>query len=257
MFRVHEQVPLLLAPSSGPAQHCTQTIISIGSYDVARALLDKKGSIYSSRPRMVMAGELATRGSVVTSPAISLCIRQNITLEMMRRQSENGTATASASDASLPILALLMLSAAAQNKHPRKSLPQAAREPDTVSTCSEPGIELWSSRMLFRSQSPCWTKGLARHAPRVQEQLRGNMHPSRLLQGCNVMPRVQESDQKFCDMADKVVSPLCELEDVDGCIEFDDTDLSIKKKVSCSAQDGEEPSQVLQNCLESSQGPDF
>lgn len=65
------------------------------------------------------------------------------------------------------------------------------------------------------------------------------------------------SDQKFCDMADKVVSPLCELEDVDGCIEFDDTDLSIKKKVSCSAQDGEEPSQVLQNCLESSQGPDF
>lgn len=38
------------------------------------------------------------------------------------------------------------------------------------------------------------------------------------------------SDQKFCDMTDKAVSPLCELGDMDGCIEFDDTDLSIKKR---------------------------
>jgi hypothetical protein len=40
------------------------------------------------------------------------------------------------------------------------------------------------------------------------------------------------SDQKFCDMTDKVVSSLCELEDVDGCVEFDDTDLSLKKRSS-------------------------
>ena len=40
------------------------------------------------------------------------------------------------------------------------------------------------------------------------------------------------SDQKFCDMTDKVVSPLCEIEDVDGCVEFDDTDLSLKKRSS-------------------------
>lgn len=43
-------------------------------------------------------------------------------------------------------------------------------------------------------------------------------------------PNYIESNQKFCDMADKVVSPLCELKDVDGCIEFDDTDHSVKKR---------------------------
>ncbi|CAI7604617.1 unnamed protein product [Penicillium discolor] len=41
----------------------TQTAISIGTHTVARDLLDKKGSIYSSRPQMVMAGELATKGA--------------------------------------------------------------------------------------------------------------------------------------------------------------------------------------------------
>ncbi|KAJ5613717.1 cytochrome protein [Penicillium herquei] len=40
----------------------TQLVISIGTHAVARDLLDRRGSIYSSRPQMVMAGELATKG---------------------------------------------------------------------------------------------------------------------------------------------------------------------------------------------------
>lgn len=37
-------------------------MILIGDFDTARALLDKRASIYSSRPRMVMAGELLNKG---------------------------------------------------------------------------------------------------------------------------------------------------------------------------------------------------
>ncbi|KAF2641396.1 cytochrome P450 [Massarina eburnea CBS 473.64] len=37
-------------------------VIIIGDYETARDLLDKKGNIYSSRPRMVMAGELTCGG---------------------------------------------------------------------------------------------------------------------------------------------------------------------------------------------------
>ena len=40
------------------------------------------------------------------------------------------------------------------------------------------------------------------------------------------------SDLKFCDMSDKVVYPFCELEDFEGCMEFDDTNLSITKRSS-------------------------
>lgn len=40
------------------------------------------------------------------------------------------------------------------------------------------------------------------------------------------------SDHKFCDMTDKVVSPLCELENVEGCIEYDETSQSITKRSS-------------------------
>lgn len=40
------------------------------------------------------------------------------------------------------------------------------------------------------------------------------------------------SDHKFCDMADKVVSPLCELENVEGCIEYDEANQSITKRAS-------------------------
>lgn len=39
-----------------------QTLIILGSYETAHELLDKRSHIYSSRPRSVMAGELATRG---------------------------------------------------------------------------------------------------------------------------------------------------------------------------------------------------
>lgn len=38
------------------------------------------------------------------------------------------------------------------------------------------------------------------------------------------------SDKKFCDMGTKKISPLCELEEVDGCIDFDQTGLSTKKR---------------------------
>ncbi|KAM0717907.1 hypothetical protein Q7P37_006239 [Cladosporium fusiforme] len=38
------------------------------------------------------------------------------------------------------------------------------------------------------------------------------------------------SDRKFCDMDQKELLPLCEIEEVEGCVDFDDTDLSIKKR---------------------------
>ncbi|PYH43736.1 cytochrome P450 [Aspergillus saccharolyticus JOP 1030-1] len=38
-------------------------LILIGNYQVARELLDRRGAIYSSRPRVVMAGEIANRGN--------------------------------------------------------------------------------------------------------------------------------------------------------------------------------------------------
>ncbi|KAF2819240.1 cytochrome P450 [Ophiobolus disseminans] len=37
------------------------SVILVGNYDIARDLLDKRASIYSSRPRSVFAGELATK----------------------------------------------------------------------------------------------------------------------------------------------------------------------------------------------------
>jgi cytochrome P450 len=40
-----------------------KNLILIGTYDVARELLDRRGAIYSSRPRVVMAGEIANRGN--------------------------------------------------------------------------------------------------------------------------------------------------------------------------------------------------
>jgi cytochrome P450 len=38
------------------------TVILIADYDIARDLMDKRGSVYSSRPRMVMASELTCEG---------------------------------------------------------------------------------------------------------------------------------------------------------------------------------------------------
>lgn len=38
------------------------------------------------------------------------------------------------------------------------------------------------------------------------------------------------SDKKFCDMGTKKISPLCELEEVNGCVDFDETNLAIKKR---------------------------
>ncbi|KAJ6024768.1 cytochrome protein [Penicillium herquei] len=38
-------------------------LILIGTYDAARELLDRRGAIYSSRPRVVVAGEIANRGN--------------------------------------------------------------------------------------------------------------------------------------------------------------------------------------------------
>lgn len=44
------------------AQFGGNTVIFIGDATIARALLDKRGDIYSDRPRMVMAGENLTKG---------------------------------------------------------------------------------------------------------------------------------------------------------------------------------------------------
>lgn len=44
------------------AQFGGNTVIFIGDAAIARALLDKRGDIYSDRPRMVMAGENLTKG---------------------------------------------------------------------------------------------------------------------------------------------------------------------------------------------------
>ncbi|KAL2008555.1 hypothetical protein VTN00DRAFT_6749 [Thermoascus crustaceus] len=44
------------------AQFGGQTVIMITDADIAKELLDKRGSIYSDRPRMVMAGENLTKG---------------------------------------------------------------------------------------------------------------------------------------------------------------------------------------------------
>lgn len=39
------------------------TVIYLGSYDIARELLEKRSNIYSSRPRMVMVGECISQGN--------------------------------------------------------------------------------------------------------------------------------------------------------------------------------------------------
>ncbi|EEA23338.1 hypothetical protein TMatcc_002194 [Talaromyces marneffei ATCC 18224] len=44
------------------AQFGSNTVIFIGDATIARSLLDKRGDIYSDRPRMVMAGENLTKG---------------------------------------------------------------------------------------------------------------------------------------------------------------------------------------------------
>lgn len=38
------------------------------------------------------------------------------------------------------------------------------------------------------------------------------------------------SDKKFCDMGTKEVAPLCEIDEVDGCVEFDETSLTISRR---------------------------
>lgn len=39
------------------------TVIYLGTYDIARELLEKRSNIYSSRPRMVMVGECISQGN--------------------------------------------------------------------------------------------------------------------------------------------------------------------------------------------------
>ncbi|EYE91096.1 cytochrome P450 [Aspergillus ruber CBS 135680] len=43
-------------------RYAQRLVISIGSYEIARDLLDKRGAIYSSRPRLIMASERMTNG---------------------------------------------------------------------------------------------------------------------------------------------------------------------------------------------------
>jgi hypothetical protein len=40
------------------------------------------------------------------------------------------------------------------------------------------------------------------------------------------------SDGKFCDMGTKTLLPLCSTEDVDGCVEVDEEEGALKKRMS-------------------------
>jgi hypothetical protein len=44
-------------------QYGTSTVIYLGTYDVARDLLEKRSNIYSSRPRSVIVGECISQGN--------------------------------------------------------------------------------------------------------------------------------------------------------------------------------------------------
>lgn len=44
-------------------QYGLNTVIYLGTYDIARQLLEKRSNIYSSRPRMVMVGECISQGN--------------------------------------------------------------------------------------------------------------------------------------------------------------------------------------------------
>ncbi|GIJ84579.1 hypothetical protein Asppvi_003426 [Aspergillus pseudoviridinutans] len=60
-WRVYDQWSKKYGPLMS-AQFGRQTMILIADANIARELLDKRGSIYSDRPRMVMAGENLTKG---------------------------------------------------------------------------------------------------------------------------------------------------------------------------------------------------